>query len=165
MTAGTLAPARFVSDCARGDTSPIPRPPRRGAHTLFTAPAKTCRSGSRRPPPPWFKRLVTDRCQHGIGTMRDGLMGKPRLTRGLGARVLCTAPRRGFPHRSLCAICSPSLCRFVGSSRALRKKAASVSGIMGNRVPAVLCIRENSEPCRHRADAADARSVRAMARH
>ena len=26
--------------------------------------------------------------------------GKPRLTRGLGARVLCTAPRRGFPHRS-----------------------------------------------------------------
>ena len=24
-------------------------------------------------------------------------MGKPRLTRGLGARVLCTAPRRRFP--------------------------------------------------------------------
>ena len=44
--------------------------------------------------------MVTDQCQHDVGTMRDGLMGKPRLTRGLGARVLCTAPRRGFPHRS-----------------------------------------------------------------
>jgi hypothetical protein len=22
-----------------------------------------------------FKRRVTDRCQHGVGTMRDGLMG------------------------------------------------------------------------------------------
>ena len=62
-------------------------------------------------------------------------MGKPRLTRGLGARVLCTAPRRGFPI-VLFALSGPELAPFrTFLTRALRKKAASVSGIMRNRVP------------------------------
>ena len=60
-------------------------------------------------------------------------MGKPRLTRGLGARVLCTAPRRGFPI-VLFALSAPELVPFrTFLTRALRKKAVSVSGIMGNR--------------------------------
>ena len=97
---------------------------------------------------PWSKRLVTDRGQHRrIGTIRDGLMGKPHLTRGLGARV-CAAAALGRPPSFSSRYLLPSLCRFYVLHSSPEKKATSVSGIMGNRVPAVLCIRKNSEPCR-----------------
>ena len=72
---------------------------------------------------------VTELCHRGVGTMRDGVKGKPRLTRGLGARVLCTAPRRGFPHRSLRAICSRACAVSTFFTRALRKRPLRFLGL------------------------------------